>query len=546
MNTKFLFYIFMPAFILMLSFNNCSKVDLVKDDLLIEEMEPYPPQFVEAALAVRGSTCLACHIKVTGNFYTDFGYPNKSFFNHGLLSKDTFCTRHSTAVSSYRGTEDHTGTHGSRYSISSMGWNSPVQMNHGFFIVPRENLLNQWDGTRFEENVSLKSIKDELWTRLSKSPLVTSASDDKKNKDQFIKEVSSMYIGAPGLSDLTLLTNRPDARLLYSNLGRSSIKVYAIGKTSNMSGLSFLSNEQDHGYLANIKILSGQNGEIQPLNCTGDIVVLGGPIVLLGNDSNNQSLVTSSAGCRIYSENTIFIQDDFKIKQSEGEQQNLQLSSSRAVIMGLGYNRLYSRLFEDEAGLRGGESCSSEESSSSSLIINDFQIVKSHLSDAGPQRICHINIDPLKNCIKTNQSNECLNGNFFLGEFDNSKIKVLNANSPDYKDNNQLPEIINQGGPSIECEWISSYAATFYYPNEPTRSQGYNAFFSSRKKIEFEHMVINAPQIHSRYLGKFKGLVIGEYALFAVGNFEFEHDSETLSKTRIFPLLLPKIFTFKE
>lgn len=42
--------------------------------------------------------------------------------------------------------------------------------------------------------------------------------------------------------------------------------------------------------------------------------------------------------------------------------------------------------------------------------------------------------------------------------------------------------------------------------------------------ISFSRLLLNAPIVHSRYSGKFKGLVIAEYALFWQGKCEFEFD----------------------
>lgn len=40
----------------------------------------------------------------------------------------------------------------------------------------------------------------------------------------------------------------------------------------------------------------------------------------------------------------------------------------------------------------------------------------------------------------------------------------------------------------------------------------------------FERILVTAPQVHSRYSGKFKGTVIAEIALFRLGDLEFEYD----------------------
>jgi hypothetical protein len=42
--------------------------------------------------------------------------------------------------------------------------------------------------------------------------------------------------------------------------------------------------------------------------------------------------------------------------------------------------------------------------------------------------------------------------------------------------------------------------------------------------ISFSHLLLNAPLVHSRYKGNFKGLVIAEVILFRLGKASFEFD----------------------
>ncbi len=42
--------------------------------------------------------------------------------------------------------------------------------------------------------------------------------------------------------------------------------------------------------------------------------------------------------------------------------------------------------------------------------------------------------------------------------------------------------------------------------------------------IDYSHLLLNAPQVHGRYKGSFKGLVIAEFALFRLGSSNFEFD----------------------
>lgn len=52
----------------------------------------------------------------------------------------------------------------------------------------------------------------------------------------------------------------------------------------------------------------------------------------------------------------------------------------------------------------------------------------------------------------------------------------------------------------------------------------YGGFMAPRRLVGFDRLLINAPVIHSRYSGDFKGVVIGDFALWSLGQFKYEYD----------------------
>ena len=54
--------------------------------------------------------------------------------------------------------------------------------------------------------------------------------------------------------------------------------------------------------------------------------------------------------------------------------------------------------------------------------------------------------------------------------------------------------------------------------------------------LGFSRLLLNAPQIHSRYKGKFRGLVIGEVVLFRLGKSDFEFDP-VFKRVPVLPVL---------
>ncbi|MGD0101369.1 MAG: hypothetical protein ABSC60_13565, partial [Acidobacteriota bacterium] len=54
--------------------------------------------------------------------------------------------------------------------------------------------------------------------------------------------------------------------------------------------------------------------------------------------------------------------------------------------------------------------------------------------------------------------------------------------------------------------------------------------------ISFSRLLLNAPQVHSRYKGPFRGLVIAEVALFRLSKSTFEFDP-VFKRVPILPVL---------
>ena len=72
---------------------------------------------------------------------------------------------------------------------------------------------------------------------------------------------------------------------------------------------------------------------------------------------------------------------------------------------------------------------------------------------------------------------------------------------------------------------------------------GFGKFQSSRVVVQFSRLLLNAPQVHSRYNDVFRGTIIAEIAVMSPGEFVYYFDDVFLnSDVEILPLLLgPKI-----
>jgi hypothetical protein len=58
------------------------------------------------------------------------------------------------------------------------------------------------------------------------------------------------------------------------------------------------------------------------------------------------------------------------------------------------------------------------------------------------------------------------------------------------------------------------------------------------RKVVFKRILLNAPQIHSRYLGDFDGVIIAEMALMSLGQFHYKFDP-VFSSAPVLPMLQP-------
>jgi len=56
------------------------------------------------------------------------------------------------------------------------------------------------------------------------------------------------------------------------------------------------------------------------------------------------------------------------------------------------------------------------------------------------------------------------------------------------------------------------------------------------RKVNLSRLLLNAPVIHSRYTGDFKGVVIGDFALWSLGQFKYEYDP-IFEKIPILPMI---------
>jgi len=235
---------------------------------------------LKPVLAVRGISCLLCHASITGNVLTDFAKGSTLFAPTSL----------SDPLSPHA-----VGDIKSPYLIGGAGWSSIKRLT-GSLIIPKMNI-----------DLDLKSkLLQIMEQRISHSALTLEPTTWPIGFDpsQKIIEKQDIVIRPPLKQDMTEL------------LGQGSeVQIFKLSANSQVEGFSVIAQK----YVINEGISF----------CEGDIGIRG--ILLL----RNLKLKTTSKGCRLYVSETVFINGSLEYQGSD-EEQNLQIASSKAIMMGYG------------------------------------------------------------------------------------------------------------------------------------------------------------------------------------------------------------------
>lgn len=245
---------------------------------------------VQPALAIRAVGCAMCHARVSGNMITDFGHGGDNngldYFLGGNLNPPPFAFNFGTPY----------GDHG--YSLIT------TNLLNGTVYVPQANMPGAMTG--LPQDFSLKTYME---LAISLSPSVNST----RGTASVVAEANELYIGAPTAAQMLAPAGAFEAGARWKYIPHSSNSLL-------LSGLEVV--QSAHGaYVRNIP-----NGL---LTCEGDLVI-DAPVLF-----DRLQLMTTNNGCRVYSTRTVFIQGAIT-HMGQSQDRNLQISSARAVSMGLG------------------------------------------------------------------------------------------------------------------------------------------------------------------------------------------------------------------
>jgi hypothetical protein len=354
----------------------------------------------EPALAVRASACITCHAKVSPSIITDFGYGEKYFFgNHG--SSNSLGPFSGSIYGDFFGGE-----------ANKTGWLTAEIAKS--IVVPETGI--DFDLAAAGAKITQPNYKQALHAA-SLAKYLQSLEVQKANPATVI-EKKNIFIGAPTADTLK-------AR-------------FAIGQASGVK-FKFVKNDNNSPNLDGIELSPNKDyyTNARDVACDGDLFIEGTLFL-------DRVTVATKTGCRIYATGPIFLQNGvaFRNLGSPGDNTNLQLVSSQAILMGV-----------------GDKSCdpASKESPLSRRLISGYAV---------------------------------------------STFVTRDANSKSVAPKAFGQSIYNQGKKISHLEDAGCRDET----------------------IGFSRLLLDAPQVHSRYTGKFKGLVIAEVALFRLGKGVFEFD----------------------
>lgn len=253
---------------------------------VMNEMKP--------ALAVRATGCLMCHAQIGSNIITDFGYQGdgkgKDYFFGGKW--DSFG---STGLSNTRGKAvygDYDFTMGGDRNWSDSELDEDVAV-----IVPAASTEN----VRLPNGGALPADEFSLAAYIRKQ-----LDNSVMSKKSQVKEVKSVFIGAPSKEKILSVSGVASNSLLYKADSGSQL----------FSGIELVGNK----YFTNTDTII----------CDGDVAIDG--ILYL-----KSAQLKTKKGCRIYVTGSVFISDKVEYVDKTSKS-NLQITSSRTVSMGVGFN----------------------------------------------------------------------------------------------------------------------------------------------------------------------------------------------------------------
>ncbi len=429
--SKVLFFVFLG---LTLAFQNCSRIAISNIDgdtndrqgtpeitppanppSVPNPVNPSPTEAtlktIQPALAVRAMSCVLCHAEIKSSVITDFGLGTADFMggdNH-FFSKNSWYNDlagawQSSHISGTVFVPAAPVTARAQSVLGSAYDNQPLLKIKDFMKIP-------YTTTGWEKYLSAKEAQSEMAWHIE--PDVGNDS---------VVEKTNILIRAPSMSEI---------QALAPELWSASAPASGAKRIGSNEPLQLIPARSAAGIFL-------QNDENAVLECSKMDIVVRGTLFL------RRLKIHAAGGCRLYVSGSVFIEEGITYV-GNGDLQNLQITSSSAILMGLSPSRLKTRLVDRRDGLN--------------LVARDY----------------------------SNLATQVLQEADLIGDLKDAQ---------------------------------DDYAV--------------------RASYDFTGLLLNAPIVHSRYLGKVQGTIISEAILFALGEFHFVFDP-VFTKVNVLPLLTNSI-----
>lgn len=417
--------------------------------------------FFQPALAVRGSGCVLCHANVQSNVITDLGFGNTYYFGQNIPAKPSFTWNGKT----YEMTNNLAWNHGSIYGDHDAFFTTNQgpqignagSLNHGEdrkVFVPAAPIPHQ----SVRDLTNETTLAGYFSQRFSQSTFAGTRAPDK------VVEKSLIYIGAP------------TAARLYSAFNWSSGQGNLVYKKET-GGRDFSGITSAGTYFRNTG----------PIVCEGDLLVNG--TLLL-----EEPVLRTRTGCRIYATGSVFMYGAITYENEAGnELRNLQITSAKAILMGLG------QIIKD------GTHC--EENSPPNIRWYWDQIQPANFDQATNGLDANA-----KAVYEKSLKDTAFNRLFFFWPMDTFFTRGASVNP-------------RNAGLEIYNELVNKIGLPFDAACRP-----------GGRGVSFERLLLNAPRVESRYNGDFIGSIIAEISVMALGQFKFQFDP-VFSNVPILPRL---------
>ena len=215
--------------------------------------------------------------------------------------------------------------------------------------------------------------------------------------------------------------------------------------------------------LAGLSLVSGANGSY--VTNTGTVLCSGKDVVINATLLlKNLNIIAENNGCRLYVTGSVFIEGQINYINSGTQSDattNLQITSSTSIILGVGI----------DGTVVNGNAQTQSNNPLQDRLLGD---VRSNL------------------LLRSAQTSSAYNT--FAQNILNEGLAIGTMALPD-------ATLVSSGG------MVASSAAG-----------------QTREKIDYTHILLNAPLIHSRYLGTVTGVIVAESAEFSLGEFSFDFD----------------------